>query len=457
MTRRTPSQYDWANCLFDDTRLGISSGTGIRHYTSPRRDQIRFIVAHHMTIIGDGTGKALNGCWNTWQNRQASAHYGVEENLVRQYVSDNDAAWACANTYGNHAGISIEHANSTGASAWKVSDTTWKTGARLAAHLHKLYDLGRPVKNVTLRRHHDFYATACPGPYLDTIWSQYVAEAQRVYDSIGAPKPVPASDPVPAPEPTPTPTPAPVGPAVETISANLAGYDKVYGMRTRVSRAKSTIPTYFAAKRPTWLHFQECAIDMWPELDKKLTEYTRVPAGGKGRESYYRKDAGIRIIEAWLLNVEHMLLKDTKEHLVIAWEKDGYEAVDVNFHNENEGSTYQSVQLRDVMNHAREMADKHGIPRANILVTGDSNTKAAAYLARLWGWTEAIYKAAKKIDLQYHSTNGWRTWNAGGLTAGRRIDVDITQRSAVVLEAEQLFGALTGDHWAHRVLRRLVK
>lgn len=264
----------------------------------------------------------------------------------------------------------------------------------------------------------------------------------------------PVQDPVPTSDPKPTPVPDD-GVLVETISANLAGYDKVHGMANRVKRAQTSIPAYFNTKSPLWFHFQECAIDMWPELDKRMPKYARVPQGGKGRESYYLKGAGIRIIEARLLNVEHMLLKDTKEHLVIAWEKEGHRAVDVNFHNENEGSTYQAVQLRDVMNHARDMADKHGIPRANILVTGDSNTKAAASLARLWGWTEAIYKAAKKIDLQYHSTNGWRTWLTGGLTLGRRIDVDITQRDADVLEAEQLYGALTGDHWAHRLLRRL--
>lgn len=279
----------------------------------------------------------------------------------------------------------------------------------------------------------------------------------RAHIGIIVPAPAPAPEPTPTPTPTPTPAPVVDGLPVETISANLAGYDKVYGMGTRVKRAQTTIPTYYNTKSPLWFHFQECAIDMYPELDAHMPKYKRVGAGGKGRESYYRRDAGITIIEAALLNVEHMLLKDTKEHLVIAWSKDSYKAVDVNFHNENEGSTYQAVQLRDVMNHARDMADKHGIPRANILVTGDSNTKAAAYLARLWLWTEAIYSARKKTDLQYHSTNGWRTWLTGGLTLGRRIDVDITPRAADVLEAEQLYGALTGDHWAHRLLRRLVK
>ena len=254
-------------------------------------------------------------------------------------------------------------------------------------------------------------------------------------------------------DPPTTPVTIP-GQLVETISANIAGYDKVRGMATRVRRAQTTIPAYFMPKRPTWLHFQECAIDMWPELDKKLVGYTRVGAGGKGRESYYRDDAGIKILGARLLNVEHMLLKDTKEHLCIAAEyAGGFRELVVNFHNENEGSTYQSVQLRDVMTHAREMADEFDIPRANILVTGDANFKGAAAFARLQGWTESIYSAVKKIDLQYRSTNGW----SYSLVLDRRIDVDVFQRSAEVLEAEQLYGALTGDHWAHRVLRRLIK
>ena len=238
---------------------------------------------------------------------------------------------------------------------------------------------------------------------------------------------------------------------VETISANLAGYDSKHGKRNRVQRARTTIPDYLAPKRPMWFHFQECAIDMFPELDKRLPEYVRVPEGGKGRESYYRKDAGIEIIEARLLNVSHMLLKDTKEHLVIVWEKDGHRAVDVNFHNENEGSTFQPLQLWDVLKAAADAARRHDVDARNILVTGDANFKGAAAFARARRWADAINSAAKKIDLQYHSTNGWRM----RLVKGRRIDVDLTWRGADVREGEQLFGALIADHWPHRLIRRL--
>lgn len=185
MARRSRSEYDWGNLQFDETILR-------KHFTAPRRGKIKFVVVHHMTVVGKGDGKANDTCYNIWQSRPASAHYGVDGDYVRQFVWDGNAAWSTATSKGNHSGISIEHANSTaGPGGWKVAEKTWKTGAKLAAHLHKAYGLGRPVANKTLRKHKHFFATACPGPYIDSIWDEYVREAQHVYDEITKGNPVP--------------------------------------------------------------------------------------------------------------------------------------------------------------------------------------------------------------------------------------------------------------------------
>lgn len=184
MTRRSPAEYNWSALEFDETIL-------TKHFTSPRQQKIQFVVVHHMTVLGRGTGSALDACWNIWQTRQASAHYGVDGSLVRQFVWDADAGWSTGSYVGNNGGISIEHANSVvgDGTNWQVADQTWKNGARLAANLHKFYNLGRPTSNGngtagTLRAHQSFNATACPGPYLMSIWGSYLAEAQRVYDQI---------------------------------------------------------------------------------------------------------------------------------------------------------------------------------------------------------------------------------------------------------------------------------
>ncbi|WP_332645096.1 N-acetylmuramoyl-L-alanine amidase [Aeromicrobium sp.] len=239
MTRRTPAQYDWAALEFDETIL-------TKHFTSLSSRTIRFVVVHHMTIVGSGTGSALTACYNVWQNREASAHYGVDGNLVRQFVWDKDRAWSTGSSTGNQYGISIEHANSTAGPQWLVADNTWKTGARLAAHLHKTYKLGRPVSGVTLRKHSSFTATACPGPYLgSTAWGKYVAECQRVYDSITGATPAPTPDvqePVPAPIPTPTAAPVwgqpstwrlgAVGPDALRLGERITAWNTALGLPT---------------------------------------------------------------------------------------------------------------------------------------------------------------------------------------------------------------------------------
>lgn len=201
MTRRKPSEYNWATVEVDETFLP-SEPRRIHH---PRRQPIEFVVVHHMAMVGKGDGSANDACMRTWRTREASAHYGVDGIYVRQFVSDGDEAWATANSQGNQAGISIEHANSNTAPLWKVSSDTWHTGAKLAAALHVLYKLGRPVDGVTrnhavvsgsLFKHSDFYSTACCGPYLGgKIWAAYVQEAQRQYDLMVKGSPAPTDPP----------------------------------------------------------------------------------------------------------------------------------------------------------------------------------------------------------------------------------------------------------------------
>jgi endonuclease/exonuclease/phosphatase family metal-dependent hydrolase len=190
VTRRTPKQYNWAKAEFDETLL-------TKHFRAKKSRKIKFIVIHHMTIVGKGTGAANDACYKTWQTRKASAHYGIDGEFVRQFVWDKDVAWATGSNSGNSYGISIEHANSEAAPRWTISSTSLATSARLTARLHYLHKLGRPRSGVTLKRHRDFKATECPGPYLVGRWSAYVSECQKQYDIIAGVSP--------APNPAPTP------------------------------------------------------------------------------------------------------------------------------------------------------------------------------------------------------------------------------------------------------------
>lgn len=504
MTRRSPAQYSFSRLEFDETLL-------TKHFSPLAGRDIDCVVVHHMTITGlDGATNALTACYKVWQDRQASAHYGVQGQQIRQYVWDKDYAWATGSTQGNLHGISIEHTNTTREPNWLVSTLTWKTGAKLAAAIHVKYKLGRPVKDKTIRKHSSFTSTACPGPYLgratkagDGPWDLYVKEAQRQYDlMVGAVVAPPVVKPPVVTKPTsykvvggdtlwalsrrydvtvaelaawnalkqpylleigqtlrltkPASTPKPPAPEsypIEYISANLAGYEAERGIETAVARAKGDIPDYLLPKAPEWFHFQECSKPMLAHLDASLKGYKRVAQGGKGRESYYRTGRGIKILKAELRNVDTMLDGDTKEFLLTAYEVDGYRGVYANFHSENDKEkAVQLRQLREVMTAAREFADGLGIDRANIVVTGDANKVEARAYVKGQRWAEARDIAKKKIDLTYKTTNGWTS----RLVKGDAIDVDVFQDDAIVSEAEMLFGVIS-DHYARRVIHRLVK
>lgn len=185
MARRQPNEYNWKNLQFDETYL-------TKHFTKQNSKKVKFVGIHH-AVIRDTDPNApdgLNKLWNIWQTRKASAQYGVDGRFVRQFVRDKDYAWASGNYSGNKYGIHIEHINKTldqpgSKNDYLVSEETWKTGARLVAHIHVHHRMGRPIKNVTVRKHSSWKSTACPGPYLGgEIWDEYVLECQRVYDQL---------------------------------------------------------------------------------------------------------------------------------------------------------------------------------------------------------------------------------------------------------------------------------
>jgi len=133
---------------------------------------------------------------NIWKSREASAHFDVDANgNVAQFANTGDYAWACANTYGNETSISIEMANSSGAPTWEVSETTWKSAARLAGWLFAHVIKAAPTRaNVVYHSH--WYPTACAGPYMDSVYNELLAEVQAAYQEFTHPNPHPAPSPV---------------------------------------------------------------------------------------------------------------------------------------------------------------------------------------------------------------------------------------------------------------------
>lgn len=178
---------DWDKCIADKTML-IKT-----HYSKgqPGR-KIRKIVLHH-----NAGNLTIEGCYNVWQTREASAHYQVQsDGVIGQLVYDWDIAWHAGNWNANLDSIGIEHADES-SSPWRISEKCLDNGAHLVAALCKLYGLGRPQWRVNVFPHSAFCPTSCPCSLRDSQNAEYMQRAQQWYDSMvsGVSQPVAAAVP----------------------------------------------------------------------------------------------------------------------------------------------------------------------------------------------------------------------------------------------------------------------
>lgn len=136
-----------------------------KNYTNGRSEPIRRIVIHHNA--GHGVDP-----WQTWQTREASAHFQVWSNgKVDQLVHLNDTAWHAHEA--NNDSIGIEHENESTGGNWPIADAALHTSAQLIGYLCARFKLGVPELNRNITTHNAVEsdgigvdtATACPGPY----------------------------------------------------------------------------------------------------------------------------------------------------------------------------------------------------------------------------------------------------------------------------------------------------
>jgi hypothetical protein len=153
--------------------IAALSKTGHVTHTQYKKTSVTF---HH-----NGGNLTHAGVLAVWRTRPASAHFDVDaQGRVAQYVHVKEYAWAVGNRGGNESTISIEMADKTFAPKWEVAEETWKSAARLAGWLFAHEIKANPTKN-NVHYHHDWSATACPGPYMDSIRAELLAEIQKWY------------------------------------------------------------------------------------------------------------------------------------------------------------------------------------------------------------------------------------------------------------------------------------
>jgi hypothetical protein len=115
---------------------------------------------------------------------QTSAHYGIENNTIHQYVDDSRVAWHSGDWNENQRSIGIEHSAQPGRDA---SVATIATSVALIVSLCRAHNISPDH----IYPHNRFYSTQCPGTL------PLAAMIASVRAQLG--KPVPPSPTPPAP------------------------------------------------------------------------------------------------------------------------------------------------------------------------------------------------------------------------------------------------------------------
>ena len=147
------------------------------NFTKGRKQKIQFIVVHYTANNGD---LAKSNCsYFKSPNRNASAHYFVDEKEIWQSVEDNNTAWHCG-TSGRYYHNKCRNDNAIGIELCSEKDSkgnyyfnkeTINNAIELTKMLMKKYNI--PIENVI--RHYDVTRKVCPAPFVNNnvAWNNF--------------------------------------------------------------------------------------------------------------------------------------------------------------------------------------------------------------------------------------------------------------------------------------------
>ena len=143
--------------------------------TTMTNKQNKYIVIHY---VGAVSSAKANADYFYSVNRQASAHYFVDENEIWQVVKEGDRAWHCGTT-GKYYHPECRNTNSIGIEMCcynnngtiDIKEEVINKTIELTKELMAKYNI--PVENVI--RHYDVTHKICPGPFVNNTsrWEDF--------------------------------------------------------------------------------------------------------------------------------------------------------------------------------------------------------------------------------------------------------------------------------------------
>lgn len=168
--------------------LNIDTSYRAKHYGG--KNTPKYIVVHYTANGGSTATAKSNANYFSSTDREASAHYVVDEgDTVYCCVPPSNAAYAVGDSgkgrlkgiVTNYNSISIEMVSHSNAQGYYIPEKTIENTAELIKQLMSRY--GIPINNIV--RHYDVTGKLCPKPYIDNAkWEQFIKKIERGNDEM---------------------------------------------------------------------------------------------------------------------------------------------------------------------------------------------------------------------------------------------------------------------------------
>lgn len=161
----------------------------VSNYTNMASRTIDYLVFHYTGNVKDTA--IANANYFMGANRNASAHYIVDDISIYQIVDANDKAWHCGTTK-TYYHDSCRNANSIGiemcctAGNYKISAKTLENAAQLGAALCKYFGITDVDKYVL--RHYDVTHKRCPAQMAGADNAEWAAFKKRIKEIMNPPQ-----------------------------------------------------------------------------------------------------------------------------------------------------------------------------------------------------------------------------------------------------------------------------
>jgi hypothetical protein len=170
------TQYDQGGSMYTNSSLVSYVDLSPGNY-GPRSHKIDTITIHHMA-----GNLSVETCGRVFHNKKGNSNYGIgSDGRIALYVEEKNGAWTSSNKTNDMRAITIEVANNSGAPNWTISPQALNSLLLLCADICRRNDIKaliwspnksdriNHVNGCNMTMHKDFSATACPGPFIESI------------------------------------------------------------------------------------------------------------------------------------------------------------------------------------------------------------------------------------------------------------------------------------------------